>query len=94
MYSVLTVPTSPPQSLLERSEGRVPKPRYSPASPGEAGVGETTETWRGLDTPAENAGYSTSFFNTLLRQYYYPSSQESNFMRFYKHIHRKNIFMN
>jgi hypothetical protein len=27
---------------------------------------ETTEKWRGLDTPAENAGYSTDFFNTPL----------------------------
>jgi hypothetical protein len=27
---------------------------------------ETTEKLRGLDTPAENAGYSTGFFNTLM----------------------------
>jgi hypothetical protein len=45
--------------------------------PDPAGAGETTEKMRGLDTPAENAGYpglataepgrgSTGFFNILL----------------------------
>jgi hypothetical protein len=29
---------------------------------------ETTDNWRCLDTPAENAVYSTGFFSTLLER--------------------------